>query len=287
MNAAFIDWLRANRNQRFLAYLHYMEPHHPYTPPARFRPPTPDGIRTHVADGHLDQWEHEVLSPEGLTLPEPEVRYLRALYDGEVRAWDDAFAGLLRDLDALGRRADTIVVVTADHGEEFLGHGRLMHGTHLFDEVLHVPLVIVGPGIRRGGVDTLAQGIDFFPTVAALLGLTPPAGLPGHDLLADRTDHPVVSETRNGRLADGTGTALVSLRTRDWKLIQAPSLGRSSLFDLAHDPAERNDRFATAPEAATLTAELAALLAAAPPPPAATADAPGVREKLRALGYVE
>src|SRR5262249_1984815 len=132
VNAAFTAWLHANRQVRFLAYLHYMEPHHPYPPPARFRPPTPDGIRTHLADGPFDQWEHELLSAEGMTLPEAEVRYLRALYDGEVRAWDDAFQDLLHALETAGVRDDTVVVVTADHGEEFQEHGRLMHGSHLF-----------------------------------------------------------------------------------------------------------------------------------------------------------
>jgi len=287
VNEAFLRWLRPNRRYRFLAYLHYMEPHHPYTPPARYRPPPPAGIRPRVAGGHLDQWLHELLSAQGMPLPEPEVRYLRRLYDAEIRSWDDALGVLLDRLDELGLRKSTVVVVTADHGEEFQEHGRLMHGAHLYEETLHVPLVIAGPGITAGRVRELAQGIDLFPTVSALLHLSRPPDLPGQNLLGAREPRAVVSETLNGRLRDGTGTPLVSLRTPTWKLIHAPALGRSELYDLEHDPAERADRFATTPEAAALLQQLVALEAEAPPSPPATEGDGDLRAKLRALGYVE
>ena len=287
VNEAFLRWLRPNRRYRFLAYLHYMEPHHPYTPPARYRPPPPAGIRPRVAAGHLDQWVHELLSAEGMLLPDQEVRYLRRLYDAEVRSWDDALGVLLHRLDELGLRTSTVVLVTADHGEEFQEHGRLMHGAHLYEETLHVPLVIAGPGMIAGRVSELAQGIDLFPTVSALLELSPSPELPGQNLLGARQPRAVVSETLNGRLPDGTGAALVSLRTPSWKLIHAPALGRSELYDLEHDPAEREDRFATAPQAAAFLQQLAALEAEAPPAPPVTEGDRDLRAKLRALGYVE
>src|SRR5207253_1279631 len=81
-------------------------------------------------------------------------------------------------------RESTVILVTADHGEEFQEHGRLGHGTQLYDELLRVPLVIAGPGIVPGRVAEQAQGIDVFPTVSALLGLPPPPGLEGQNVLA-------------------------------------------------------------------------------------------------------
>src|SRR5207253_8362385 len=121
------------------------------------------------------------------------------------------------------------------------------HGTQLYDELLRVPLVIAGPGIVPGRVAEQAQGIDVFPTVSALLGLPPPPGLEGQNLLAARAARPAISETRNAIGPHGTEIRLLSLRTPEWKLIHAPALGRSELYDLAHDPGEDDDPFGAVP----------------------------------------
>jgi arylsulfatase A-like enzyme len=178
------------------------------------------------------------------------------------------------------------VIVTADHGEEFQDHGKLTHGPHLYDELLHVPLVVAGPGIGAGRVREQVQGIDFFPTVAAMLGVTPPPGLPGLDVMAGREPRPAFSETSLAILGDRGGT-LVSMRTSDWKLIHAPAVPRFELFDLTHDPAERTDRFAATPEGSRLVAELAAWRPAPPPAALATEASPALQRQLKALGYVE
>jgi len=88
-------------------------------------------------------------------------------------------------------------------------------------------------------------------------------------------------------MPDGATTPIVSLRTADWKLIHAPALGRYELYDLRRDPAEREDRFASAAEGAALAARLAEWETAAPAPPRAEGHDPALGEKLRALGYVD
>jgi len=260
VNARFLAWLERNRGLRFLAYLHYMDPHDPYTPPATLRPPTPPGVRPEVAAGQVDPLARR---PGSAALTAAEVEHLQRLYDAEI------------------------LVLTADHGEEFQEHGRLKHRVHLYDELLHVPLVIAGPGVRPGRVAEQAQGIDLFPTLAGLLGAAPPRGLPGHDLLAVRAEAPAISETLYGLMPDGATTPIVSLRTAEWKLIHAPALGRYELYDLRRDPAEREDRFGSAAEGAALAARLAEWETAAPAPPRAEGHDPALGEKLRALGYVD
>ncbi len=287
VNDTFLGWLQHNRAHRFLAYLHYMEPHHPYTPPAALRPPPPAGIRPEIAHGRLSRWAGQILSAGGFLLPAPEVQYLLQLYDAEIRAWDDELAHLLDALAQLGVRDTTTIIVTADHGEAFQEHGRLQHGMHLFDELIRVPLVIVGPGIPRARVREQAQGIDLFPTVAAVLGLPPPTGLPGQNLLGQRTARPAFSETNRGRLPDGTGVELVCVRTPATKLIWAPAVEHRALYDLVHDPAERTDQLATVPAGQDLAALLTRWRADAPPPPPAESQDPAIQEKLRALGYVQ
>src|SRR5205809_5102505 len=112
-----------------------------------------------------------------------------------------------------------------------------------------------------------AQGIDLFPTVAGLLGFPAPPGLPGLDVFALSKDRPVFSETRFGNTPPGSPTELISVRTSGWKLIYAPALGYSELYDLARDPGERVDRSRIAAEGNALAELLSGWSASAPPPP--------------------
>jgi len=286
VNAPFFRWLAENRGRRFFAYLHYMEPHDPYTPPEAHRPTPPPGVRREIT-GDFHGLATEINRRHATPLSPVELGFVRALYDAEIRSWDDAFGKLLAALDREGVRDSTVVLVTGDHGEEFQEHGRLKHRVQLYDESIHVPLVIAGPTLGARRIAAQAQGIDVFPTVAAILGATVPAGLPGQNLLAERTPPPAFSETRYGITPDDTQTETVSLTTASWKLIHAPAFARFELYDLVHDPKERENRFGSAPEGAELAARVTAWRAAAPPPPPTAGADPALRDKLRALGYVD
>src|SRR5439155_1311951 len=148
-------------------------------------------------------------------------------------------------------------VVTADHGEEFQEHGRLKHGSQLYDESIRVPLVIAGPGIPPGRSAGLAQGIDLFPTIATILGLDA-SHLSGRNLLIPGTDDLVFSATRAGIAPDGTATEVLAVRSARWKLIFTPGLARYELYDLSDDPTESRNRFGEVP---VRRAELRDLLA--------------------------
>src|SRR5262249_42484063 len=233
-NRRFLDWLAPNRQHRFVAWLQYMEPHDPYTPPAAMRPTAPPGMRPDLAAGWVLDFSRQRDEPQ---LPADQIGYLRALYDGEIRSWDAELPGLLDGLARLGLRDSTVIVVTADHGEEFMEHGLLLHRAHLYDELLHVPLVIAGPGIRPGQRTDQVQGIDLFPTLAELLGFDVPADRPGHSLLAEGPERLAVSET-DGLANNGVRVDLVSVRRRGWKLIYAPARSSAELYDLGADPGE-------------------------------------------------
>src|SRR5262249_6323446 len=174
VNDAFLAWLRANRDRRFLAYLHYMDVHDPYEPPPELRPAPPSGVRPAVASGQVGALAERLRTGGAPPLSEVELEYVRSLYEGGIRSWDTALGHLLEGLARLGVLDSTIVVVTADHGEEFQEHGRLKHGTSLYDETLHVPLVITGPGIAPRRATEQAQGIHLFPTLAPLPPLPAP-----------------------------------------------------------------------------------------------------------------
>jgi arylsulfatase A-like enzyme len=259
-----------------------MDVHDPYTPQDAPRPPP--GIRPRIASGQVSDVAEAVNYGRRPPLAPHVVRHLRALYDAELRGWDAELARLLAGLEAAGVGDGTVVVVTADHGEEFQEHGHLKHGSHLYDETLRVPLVIAGPHVPRARVADQVAGVDLAPTLLALLDVPAPPGLAGADLLGVRRAAPALSETRQAIARDGTLTRLVALRRPGWKLIEAPASGGVELYDLARDAAERDNR-ADASEAAALRTELAQLLAGAAPAPVPGGTDPDMADKLRALGY--
>jgi arylsulfatase A-like enzyme len=156
---------------RFLLFVHTYAVHAPYDAPDRYQrmfwDDEPPGAFFPGAKAlsELDAREAQ-LAPE-------VVDWLKARYDAGIREVDDVLRRLFADLERLGLAADTTVVITSDHGEEFLEHGRLQH-SQLYREVLRVPLLVVHPaqreGLRQSAVVELA---DLAPTLYALAGLTP------------------------------------------------------------------------------------------------------------------
>ncbi len=287
VHRAFLDWLAGASGARFFAYLHYMEPHGPYAPPAPLRPAVPPGLRQDLAAGWVQDFAR-AFDHGRVAAPSPaEVEPLRRLYDGDVRSWDDQLPVLLRGLDAAGVRENTIVVVVADHGEEFMEHGRLAHGAHLYEETVRIPLVVAGGGLAPRRRTDQAQQIDLLPTIAAWLGVAPPAGLPGRDLFATDVAGDAISEIVSGFGDAGAGRATVALRTPGWKLIRAPEPAPLELYDLTRDPGERTNVAEAAAGVAALAGRLDRWAASTPPPPRTAAAGAGMRERLRQLGYVD
>ncbi len=156
-----IAWLKQHQRSRFFVLLHLMDPHDPYCPPAR-------------RVGPQAQWPGQPDPAFTGAAPMPDaatIRQWRELYAEEVSYLDGQLSRLFAALDP-GVRARTVVVFTSDHGEEFLEHGYLKHAVTLFDESVHVPLLVQapgGPGGRR--VDQVVRLVDVVPTVADLLGV--------------------------------------------------------------------------------------------------------------------
>ena len=115
--------------------------------------------------------------------------YRKAWYDGSIRGMDTEVGRLLARIDELGLRDRVVVAVVGDHGEEFLEHGELGHGNSLYKELVHVPLIVRGPGITPGASsDNLVSTIDLGPTVLSLAGVEIPRHLQGQALLGPRAE---------------------------------------------------------------------------------------------------
>jgi arylsulfatase A-like enzyme len=291
-----LGWIDAGGGP-FLAYLHTMEPHSPYQPSAEDEAPFAaagyGGDRDTRALLRLGQLGR--LSAEGF-------RYLRAQYAGEVRQNDRAFGALIDGLRARGLLDRTVVVFTADHGEEFLEHGGTEHTKTLYQELVRVPLAIRLPSARRGGTrDRQAfEQIDLLPTLLGLAGLPAPAGLPGRDWTA-RPLGPgggeiaplLFSEERFGvvdKFAARAGPMKLILNNDGPELWRAGS--HVELYDLAIDGAEKTNLAEKRPVTTTFLRQRIDAFRRAQDAIRARTGSTAVpltaeeKEQLRALGYI-
>jgi arylsulfatase A-like enzyme len=172
-----------------------------------------------------------------------DVRYLRALYDAEVYVIDREVGRLLHGLRAAGREDSTLVVLTADHGEAFLEHGKMQHTSSLYQEMLHVPLVVALPGRQEGRrVPHWIQQIDIAPTILDAIGLPVPPSMLGESRLPGRDpgEGPVFAEASADRrfkiIRDG------------FSYVGRPGApAQGELYNLGKDPGEKSNIRAARP----------------------------------------
>ncbi len=277
-----ISWLdgAADSDAPFFLFVHYFDPHFGYIEHPDFafggRDPSYRGrVHSGVQPGRFAG------NPE--SLDEGDLRELERLYDSEIGLTDASIGRLLDALRERGLYDDAVVIVSGDHGEEFLDHGALDHAKTLYDELMNVPLLVKLPGRAAAVVDRPVALIDVLPTLVAWLGLEPPPGVRGVSLLADGADpaRPIFFETQ--RLRDLRGVVV-----GDQKLILDLETGKTLLFDLAADPREQRDLSDERPDEVLALKQLVEAWGAQDN----GADGTHVelsdeeRERLKALGYL-
>ncbi len=175
-----LDYVRHRLDEGpWFGFLHTYDVHCPYDPPpayaGRFTSSEAEPIEVAGRCGN-PHFNAQPLTPG-------QARYLSDRYDEDVRRVDDALAKLFAAFDALDLWKNTVVIVTSDHGEEFLEHGQIGHERTLSEEVLSIPLLVSAPGMTPR-VELEAVGLaDLVPTVLELVGSTPPTGLDGRSLV--------------------------------------------------------------------------------------------------------
>lgn len=221
INREFLSRLRrVGRRYPFFAYLHYPDVHAPYQP----RPPYDrmfDDIRT----------------------SEPE--RLKGRYDGAIRQTDESLGRVFEALKAEKLYDDSLIIVTADHGEAFMEHGFLASANTPYDELVRVPLIVKLPDSHHRGmrIDRQVRQIDILPTVLDVMGIAEPSALEGCSLLAlmdessmNRSDIGcfAYAVTEN---ADDSGMNVIAVRSDRYKYIRQ-NAREPVLYDLVADPGE-------------------------------------------------
>ncbi len=241
-----VKWLKETGPTKFFMYFHALETHVPYNPPDEYKIPD-DYSWDHIWAGSIqfvDKYKkanlQDIYNQEGFA--EKVVR----LYDGEIKYADTEWGAFFDELRSLGLYDDTLIILTADHGEELGEHGEFGH-KKLYEETTRVPLIMKLPGkqqkIANRVIDSLVGHIDIMPTMNGL------AKMPFPDYpLQGRNLWPLLKgkKTRDRTIFMERGN-LLGLRTKDYKLLMGPQ-ARPPLefYDLAKDPQEKSDLSASA-----------------------------------------
>ena len=235
-----MNWLYQNPDEKFFLFLHTYETHHPYTPKKRQLE-----LFESNYNGDLN-WQVTVEMIERINngeikLTEEDKQHIVNTYDAEIRSMDESFGLLIRYLKEKKLYDNTLIIFTSDHGEEFGEHGTwAMHSHTLFNDQLHVPLLLKLPGSKYapGKVDHLVRSIDILPTVMDLLGEKMSKDFEGGSLVPLIKGVPpkkLVFAISQRDMKQTYVPAYWSVMTPKWKLYNA------KLFDLLNDPGELTD----------------------------------------------
>lgn len=234
INNNVISWLQKRRPDKFFLYIHYDDAHFPYTPQDNFKM-----YDVYKSNANVTGANFKSIRSGEIKLSGEDINHIVASYDGEIKCVDEKIGLLLKQLDGIGYGNNTLVVILADHGDEFMEHGGVAHGHTLFDELIRVPLIMKGPSIpKKLQISGLAQSIDVTPTILDILDLQPDKEMEGRSLMplilrGEDVHDAVYSERKNYN-----GEFLRAIRTKKWKLIRDFDTKQDLLFDLEKDPGE-------------------------------------------------
>lgn len=259
------EWLEELKNSKFFLWIHLLQTHLPYDPPEKHRNLffNESLIPNSESKKRVDVVRSQVVIPRGTVQfnREEDLPAIRALYDADVHSMDERFGEIIAKVESLGLREKTIIIFSADHGEEqlehgFIGHASTARGGSMFDEIIRVPLIISLPGSipENHAIKSQVRGVDIIPTIFELLNIPLDDNYSGKSLmpLIEAHDEP---EDRVGYSASSYGgyqepdpnnikNRMYSVRTREWKLVRYvfnPNPVQHLLFNLKEDPQELYD----------------------------------------------
>ncbi|MEM1089093.1 MAG: sulfatase [Pseudomonadota bacterium] len=277
--------LNGDLPEPFFGWVHFISPHSPYD----YRE-----LATHLYDPDYEG-PYERTSGQPVTADNPQdLKRLRDLYDGEVLFLDALFAELMETLRSRGLVENTVIIVTSDHGEEFMEHGQLEHNA-VFEELIHIPMMIRHPKGSGWRNPTYYSNVDLLPTLTSALGIKPgEIRLDGVDLMLAASEQRTLLSTGMTHKFDRHFSAATG---PEKLIVDCKPEYAEALYDLGADPAEQANRIKDDPNRATALLDLAKLLATDEPctmiaraianqNPTANLTEEQI-ENLRSLGYIQ
>lgn len=259
VNEKALPWLEANYKRPFFLAIHYFDPHWPYSP----QPPY-DSLYFPDYNGSLSgvmQDFRPFLSGQK-TLSPIDLKYFVALYDAEIKYTDDQIGKVLDKLKTLGIYDDMMIIVVADHGEEFMEHGGLSHGLTTYQELIHIPLIIKFPAKYRSPIPPSSRmrrpvtTIDVAPTILDALGIPPYEGFMGRSLIDTEMTEGEWEERILFSKTDRHYSHHIAVIKEGMKFIHGyfpgdpffPDKRKQEIYMLGADPGEKNNLAEARPE---------------------------------------
>lgn len=227
---------RKAEGKPFFLGVGFFRPHYPHVAPKRFFDMYPQETMEipPLIDGDLDDIPkagQRLIGRQLNSLEEGRRRMWQAYY-ASVSFMDEQLGRVLDELDRQGLRESTAIIFTTDHGYHLGEHGFwLKHNLH--EEVVRVPFMVSGPGVKPGRTSSLVELVDFYPTCTDLLGLPTPEGLHGKSLVPILRDP--IAKVRDTALSIHTGKPAAGIRAADWHYMSYGEDGEE-LYDMEKDP---------------------------------------------------
>ena len=246
------QWIETTAFQPFFLFLHTYQPHEPYRPHADYTDTFYPGAGKKFPGGYPPGLFEVGKTPR---LDEEDLRAIEALYDGEIRYCDAALERFYSALRRRGLAENTLFVILSDHGEGFMEHQLMGHGNSLYEEALHIPLILHMPGrIPEGKVlDAFAGSIDIAPTILEIAGFTVPETFSGISLFSMiKEDTPVPDRPLLLYLYPRGSITFYethAIRSGRYKFILSQDASKPPLlYDLEEDPQEKVNMASSRPE---------------------------------------
>ncbi|MBL7197687.1 MAG: sulfatase [Candidatus Omnitrophica bacterium] len=269
-NELVFKWIDKNKDSPFFMFIHYFDPHSPYNLGSQFKSRFTNEIRDYKEvvklTGNPSLYLYHLPIERYVNASPDLVKYMIALYDTEIFYLDHNLGKLFNKIDDLGIKNNTIIIITADHGEEFYDHGGFGH-SRLYEELIHVPLIIYFPReFKAKRIEKRVETINIFPTILDILQIEVPENIDGVSLLPLIKNHGGYDRVYGmselfRRPEKGETKQQTAISDNNWKLIEVGQWENlkseeetmpSILFNLKTDPKEQKNLYHSYPKKGNL-----------------------------------
>lgn len=240
LNQKIFNWIEDNKRDNIFLWIHYMDVHMPYVPEMKYL----ERIGINYSISTKEMWklrDKMYYFPESKKISEGDRQKLIDLYDAEIRYTDEAIGKLIRKFESLDLLNDLFLIITADHGEEFLEHGSFGHSANLYEEVMKIPLIIYGlKNLTGKPIETNVNHLDIAPTIANISNISTENFLgenPFDYIKEENLKRYVLAED----LHFGKKKKLRVVRTKDFKYIWDEFNDTHEIYNLKKDPKEQTN----------------------------------------------
>ncbi len=277
-------WLEKNGEKDFFLWLHFIDPHDSYEPPAEF---------CTDCDWYKGELKNNIGSMlkfrEGNMVSLEDMKYIKCMYEGEVKYVDYCLQNFFDSLRQMQLWDSSLIILTSDHGEEFWEHGGVQHGHSLYQELITVPFIVKLPDNKNKGIviDEKVRLIDLVPTIADIFKINPPLPFGGKSLLPlikGEEWEPIPWIYSEGLIFFEEKKSIIE---NDFKLIKGTVIGGDELFNLSEDPLEKADISSQSPLLMReMDENIDAIGQALQSGATVGIESEELKSKLKALGYV-